>query len=592
MLQLILCILLINIPTAFADENSFTLSPAEQKWLAKNHTVNVRVANWPPFQFNKNNNFKGISVDIIKYIFKQHNINYKFVHSKSIPWKYALDKLKDKQEIDLVLTAQKTPEREKNILFTNDYIDAPWVIFTRNDYSFISNIADLNHKTVAVQENFIMQDLLKKHYPEINLQIINGTDATKKALQTLSFGNVDAYIGNLATASYLIKSSNLLNLKIAAPTPFGNHKNAMAVRNDWPELVSIINKTLKNISNKKKNDIYNKYISMRYEHEYNYRKIIIWIILGIIIVGCILLVFVKIIYKLNSEISRRKEIEKVMSEYISLIDDNIISVTLTTSGIITGVSNAFCNLSKYSKEELINKYYKNFWSKDISELTYYNLITTINQNNCWRGEIKHFAKDGSVFWIKAHIYPKFSTDSKNITSYISIGHNITNKKKVELLSITDRLTSMYNRLKLDETFIYELKMSKRYKTDFSIIIIDIDNFKTINDTYGHNTGDIILKHIATILKENTRDTDTVGRWGGDEFLLICPKTTLTAAIKLAEKIRKTIEETRFPTIKHTTLSLGIANYKNNDTQIDMINRADKELYLAKSKGKNKVYPLP
>ena len=166
-------------------------------------------------------------------------------------------------------------------------------------------------------------------------------------------------------------------------------------------------------------------------------------------------------------------------------------------------------------------------------------------------------------------------------------------KALSLLSITDKLTQLHNRLKLDESLVNETNRAKRYKNDFSIVILDIDHFKTINDTYGHQIGDTALTQVAGILKQCARDTDIVGRWGGEEFLIILPETPADKAYAFAEKLRHQVSSCQLPTVGHLTASIGVAHFDPiTDTPASLLKRADKALYEAKHTGRNKVVLFP
>lgn len=171
----------------------------------------------------------------------------------------------------------------------------------------------------------------------------------------------------------------------------------------------------------------------------------------------------------------------------------------------------------------------------------------------------------------------------------TINKELTKEKSVlQKLSSRDSLTGLFNRFKLEESFEYEQKQSRRYNTELSIILMDIDDFKSVNDTYGHNVGDIFLKEIAEILKKSFRDVDTVGRWGGEEFLILLPKTNLADSQQIAEEVRKKIELYPFREIGNKTASFGVATLSNNESLSNLLNRADKALYLAKENGRNRV----
>ena len=156
------------------------------------------------------------------------------------------------------------------------------------------------------------------------------------------------------------------------------------------------------------------------------------------------------------------------------------------------------------------------------------------------------------------------------------------------LSEVDRLTQLFNRMKLEKVLESELKKSEALHTIFSVILMDVDKFKDVNDTQGHITGDEVLKELALILKMNARKNDTTGRWGGEEFLLILPQTNREQACSVAERMRRDIESHAFPDEKPLTCSFGVTAYHSGDTQDLIISRADKALYHAKESGRNRV----
>lgn len=163
-------------------------------------------------------------------------------------------------------------------------------------------------------------------------------------------------------------------------------------------------------------------------------------------------------------------------------------------------------------------------------------------------------------------------------------------KKLQKMAQTDKLTQLYNRLKIDQDLDRQKALSNRYNYTFSVIIIDIDFFKEINDSYGHLTGDSVLIEFALLLKNNIRKVDIAGRWGGEEFLIICPNSSKSSVKKLAEKLRLIIEKNTFKNVNiKITASFGAAQYNQKDNSIQtLVNLADKALYKAKSNGRNQV----
>ena len=159
-------------------------------------------------------------------------------------------------------------------------------------------------------------------------------------------------------------------------------------------------------------------------------------------------------------------------------------------------------------------------------------------------------------------------------------------EELEKLYITDKLTGVYNRHKLDMILMEQQNICERYKQIFGVIIIDINDFKHVNDNFGHQRGDMVLIEIAKVLKNNIRETDTLGRWGGEEFLIIMPQAKENDLYELSKKLKSSIEYHDFKIPKQITASFGCSLY---ETDIDtLIKNADDALYQVKRNGKNGV----
>jgi diguanylate cyclase (GGDEF)-like protein len=155
-------------------------------------------------------------------------------------------------------------------------------------------------------------------------------------------------------------------------------------------------------------------------------------------------------------------------------------------------------------------------------------------------------------------------------------------------SIRDELTQLYNRRALDELAAKEFARAQRFKHPLSVILIDIDSFKQINDVHGHQAGDSVLRGIGHILRIETRINDFSFRYGGEEFLLLLPETSAHHAQIVAEKLRAVIERTRLLPDDPCTASFGVCSLQTKESWTEMVARADKALYTAKSGGKNRV----
>jgi diguanylate cyclase (GGDEF)-like protein len=172
-------------------------------------------------------------------------------------------------------------------------------------------------------------------------------------------------------------------------------------------------------------------------------------------------------------------------------------------------------------------------------------------------------------------------------------------RKLEHMAIHDRLTGLYNRIRLDEKLIAEIKRANRYHSLISLIMLDIDNFKAVNDDYGHLVGDKVLRQLATRINESLRETDLAGRWGGEEFVIILPETDQTQALQLAERLRERFAaepivlgdaaDGGLPHALNLTISCGVAQHRVGDDVDSLFERVDRALYCAKREGRNRSF---
>ena len=162
------------------------------------------------------------------------------------------------------------------------------------------------------------------------------------------------------------------------------------------------------------------------------------------------------------------------------------------------------------------------------------------------------------------------------------------KDTFELQARIDFLTGIYNRLMFSELLEAELQRACRYSSDLSLIMFDLDHFKKINDAYGHNMGDHVLKEVAQLVSDNIRAHDIFSRWGGEEFMVLIPKDNQNQAVVLANKLRCLCEAYDFGNGLHVTASFGVTQFRPDDDAESFTARSDEALYLAKSNGRNRI----
>ncbi|MFA5523247.1 MAG: GGDEF domain-containing protein [Tissierellales bacterium] len=186
---------------------------------------------------------------------------------------------------------------------------------------------------------------------------------------------------------------------------------------------------------------------------------------------------------------------------------------------------------------------------------------------------------------------RFLTISFALDLFIILALSFISKNYVrdnlEIAVLYDPLTMAYNRKYFTEAISHEIERAKRSNKPFSLIMLDIDFFKKVNDTYGHSVGDNVLKELVSLLQDKTRKYDLVSRIGGEEFTIILPNTTIDLAYTLGERLRITVEEHDFIEDDKITISLGVTQYKDEDTLDLILKRVDDALYMAKNNGRNR-----
>ena len=159
---------------------------------------------------------------------------------------------------------------------------------------------------------------------------------------------------------------------------------------------------------------------------------------------------------------------------------------------------------------------------------------------------------------------------------------------LDQLARTDELTGAWNRRRFEETVETEMDRLRRYGQRLSLMILDVDHFKKINDLYGHSIGDQVLIDLSNTIRSSLRVSDSLTRWGGEEFIILCPNTTAETVSKLAERLRKEVSSIEFQKVGNITLSFGVAECGAEETWEQWLHRADEALYLAKSGGRDRV----
>ncbi|WP_373482724.1 diguanylate cyclase [Acetobacterium sp.] len=276
-----------------------------------------------------------------------------------------------------------------------------------------------------------------------------------------------------------------------------------------------------------------------------------------------------------------------------------IIATVDLSGNFTYISPSVEKITGYTPDEVKNHYREIGYflpgvqkEMDRQRVRIKEMVAKGERFDAINFEQRQVRKDGESIYTDT-VLSGIYDEQNNFRELLAISRDITEKvkirKKIIALAETDNLTKLYNRVKLDYTLELEFCRAKTKAATFGLIMIDIDDFKQINDHFGHLAGDLVLYELAKLFKAIIRSADLIGRWGGEEFMVILPETDARGAMALAEKIRQRVSEQHFLERERITISLGVTVFRDDATVYSIIYRADQALYQAKKNGKNQVY---
>jgi signal transduction histidine kinase/ABC-type amino acid transport substrate-binding protein len=305
-------------PTAAGkQEKKISLTETEKTWLENHPLIRLGVdPEFTPFEYiTDDGTYSGIASDYIEILNKRLGLNMQVV--PDLTWAQAVEKAKNK-EIDVLPCVGKTQERRVFLRYSRPYIKFQRVIITRTDFPFIAGLDDIRDLKIAVQANTSHEGFLRDN---TDIEFI-GFKTLQESLTAVSGGKVDAFIGNVASSTYWIRRLNLTNLKVAAPVSPEVLNLYFAVRKDWPELVSIINKGLASISPQEENEIVKKWVSVEYKPGIEPK--IVWKYISRIAAAALFVLTVILAwnYRMKKEINERKKMEKMLqyrSEFERLI---------------------------------------------------------------------------------------------------------------------------------------------------------------------------------------------------------------------------------------------------------------------------------
>lgn len=565
-----------------------SLTREEKKWLVNHPIISLGPEpSWAPIEyFDETGKHTGMASDYISLLQTKLGITFKIEQYKN---RNRVLQALENHEID-VISERINAVSSKKMLLTKPYLQLPSVIIVNDKTKGVLNMQALQGKIVSVVSGSPLYDYINANYPDI---IIDPVFNTIDGLRKVAFGKSYAAITNVATSGYLMERDVIQNLRIAGESGFSS-KLVLASRSDWPILNSVLNKAIISITQNEHQKIFRKWIPIAEKP---------WIELKQFMIG--LAIFLSVLFVVGIVVWNRVLRQKVEARTQELIisEENFKNIYKTAmvglfrSSIdgqrIYSANPAFLKLIGWEKEST-----EDFLKKFIPINYYARIDQRVELLNLLRkdGKVEEFEfigihRDGAFrsYIMNAYIYEKkgyFEGALRDITE------RKINDEIIQNLAMTDPLTGLANRNQFNSELDTAISYSKNTDRIVVLILIDLDDFKPVNDNFGHPVGDKILIYIAQKLRDNFRDVDTIARLGGDEFAIVLNGVcSIEEAVRMANSLLKLIEE---PIIidQHSVkigASMGICVCcADASNRADMLNNADKALYEAKAKGKNQI----
>lgn len=580
------------------SENTLHLTAEERNWLETNPEIRVALdPDWAPVEYRgETGEYSGISLDYLAKLEQRLGVDFRIMEGLS--WQQGVDALKSRQA-DMFASVARTPQREEYLRFTHPYLEMPIRIFSRDDVSYIGDLENISNMRVAVVAGYAIQDWLNNDYPRLDLITV----ATPiEGLERVASGDIDAFIGNVVTATYYMGKHRIDNVRVAGDTPYSNSQ-AMAVRHDWPVLAGILHKALESISAEEHKSIYNRWMSIRFEHTPDYRML--WWLAAIATLV------------LTASFYWNRILDRTVKARTAELRENearIRDILATRNHILEGTNAGTWDWTISSRRLVVNERWANIIGYRLKELEPVGIDTWLESvHDADRGEIQaaleaHFSgdsdyfdvefrqrhKDGHWVWINARGKVVERDDEGKPVRMSGTHLDITARKQAEETILYqahyDGLTGLPNRFLTLDRLSQLLLDARRRAENVGILFIDLDDFKKINDTLGHDTGDRILVDAAQRLRSAMRGVDTIGRLGGDEFIVLAGN--LHSEDDIVQVADQLLECFRTPFRLDgrelmLTASIGISIYPDDgDTAVKLLQNADSAMYHSKAHGRN------
>lgn len=597
----LLLLLFSSVPDSLHSE---ILNPEERTYLRQLGTVRMcGDPDWIPYEYvTESGNYEGIAADLIRLIAERTGIPLELV--RTADWNESLEFSKS-GKCDILVFLNQTPQRDEWLLFTDPYFSDPNVLITRNEHDYISDLAGFSGEVIVLPEGTSIEERIRNDYPNLN---ILKTKSETEAFQMVEDGRAHMTLRSLTMAAYTIKKGGWFNLKISGEIPDYTNQMRIGVVKDKSLLRTIFNKGIKTITPEDVRNIVNRHVPITMDYRVDY-KLIFKIAGGFFLLLGSGLIWVFQLRRLNRKlvllsdqlqrdrdvrIKAEESLRESKERYQLLVETAQEGIFVLQNGNLVYHNPMLLTISGYSEEEISGKPFIDFVFKDDRHLAAANHLKRLKGENIdQRYNIRAHHKSGEIIWLEISGTCLMWNGTPATLNFVTdISERIIIENEMKHMAQHDKLTDLPNRALFSDRLRQALASAQRNKKMLGVLFIDLDEFKPVNDTFGHEMGDKLLQNVARRIKTALRESDTAARIGGDEFIALLPELDSSeSAESVGIKIWRDISRPYQINGHHIEISssIGVAVFPGHgQTEIELMKNADKAMYRIKKSGRNGV----
>ncbi|PKL16696.1 MAG: diguanylate cyclase [Spirochaetae bacterium HGW-Spirochaetae-5] len=597
----LLLILFSSLPVYLYGE---ILNPEERAYLRHIGSVKMCVdPDWTPYEYvGEKGEYEGIAADLIGLIAGRTGIQLELV--RTADWNESIEFSKS-GKCDILVFLNQTPQRDEWLLFTDPYFSDPNVLITRNEHDYISDLSRFSGEVIALPEGTSIEERIRNDYPELN---ILKTGSESEAFKMVEDGRAHMTLRSLTMAAYTIKKGGWFNLKISGDIPDYTNQMRIGVVKDKSLLRAIFNKGIETVTPEDVRIIVNRHVPITMDYRVDY-KLIVKIAGGFFLLIGIGLIWVFQLRRLNRKlvllsdqlqrdrdvrIKAEESLRESKERYQLLVETAQEGIFVLQNGNLVYHNPMLLTISGYSDEEISGKPFIDFVFKEDQSIAAVNHQKRLEGENIdQRYSIRAHHKSGEIIWLEiSGTYLKWNGSPATLNFVTDITERIEIENEMKHMAQHDKLTNLPNRALFSDRLRQALASAQRNQNQIGVLFIDLDEFKPVNDTFGHDVGDRLLQKAARRIQKALRESDTAARIGGDEFVILLPVLGSPGSAEgVGNKIWQDLSRP-YQIDGHQieiSASIGVAVFPvHGTTEIELLKNADEAMYRIKKSGRNGV----